>query len=54
MWNDIRKAKEAEKQQKQEEKQILNKLIAEKGFKLENIELVDAEENNIPMIIEEK
>lgn len=54
LFNAIRKQKDIEKQQKQEEKQIINKLIAEKGFKLENIELIDAEENDIPMIIEEK
>ena len=50
----LKKQEDIEKQQKEEEKQVLNKLIAEKGFKLENIELVDAEENDIPMIIEEK
>ena len=50
----LKKQEDIKKQQKQEEKQILNKLIAEKGFKLENIELVDAEENDIPMIIEDK
>ena len=54
LFNAIRKQKDIEKQQKQEEKQIINKLIAEKGFKLENVELIDAEENDIPMIIEEK
>lgn len=54
LFNAIRKQKDIEKQQKQEEKQIIDKLIAEKGFKLENIELIDAEENDIPMIIEEK
>lgn len=50
----MRKQKDIEKQQKNEEKLILNKLMAEKGIKLENVELIDAEENDIPMIIEDK
>lgn len=50
----LKKQKDIEKQQKDEEKLILNKLMAEKGFKLENVELIDAEENDIPMVIEDK
>lgn len=50
----LKKQKDIEKQQKQEETLILNKLMAEKGFKLENVELIDAEENDIPMVIEDK
>lgn len=50
----IKKQKDIEKQQKDEGKLILNKLMAKKGFKLENVELIDAEENDIPMIIEDK
>lgn len=50
----LKKQKDIEKQQKDEEKLILNKLMIEKGFKLENVELIDAEENDIPMIIEDK
>ena len=51
----FRKQKETEKQQKQEEELLLKKLLKEQGVNLpENIELVDAEENDIPMILEEK
>jgi len=50
----IKKQKDIEKQQKDEEKLILNKLMTDKGIKLENVELIDAEENDIPMIIEDK
>lgn len=50
----LKKQKDIEKQQKEEETLILNKLMAEKGFKLENVELIDAEENDIPMVIEDK
>ena len=54
LLNAIKKQKDIEKQQKDEETLILNKLMAEKGFKLENVELIDAEENDIPMVIEDK
>lgn len=54
LLNAIKKQKDIEKQQKEEETLILNKLMAEKGFKLENVELIDAEENDIPMVIEGK
>lgn len=50
----IKKQKDIEKQQKDEEKLILNKLMTDKGIKLENVELIDAEENDIPMVIEDK
>ena len=54
LLNAIKKQKDIEKQQKDEEKLILNKLMTDKGIKLENVELIDAEENDIPMIIEDK
>lgn len=54
LLNAIKKQKDIEKRQKDEEKLILNKLMTDKGIKLENVELIDAEENDIPMIIEDK
>lgn len=54
LFNEIRKHENLKKQQEEEQKLLLNKLMAEKGFKLENVELIDAEENDIPMVIEDK
>lgn len=55
LYQAIRKDEETKKQQKLEEEQLLKKLIEDKKSKRFNVEfeLVDAEENDIPIIIGE-
>lgn len=55
LYKAIKKDQEAKKQQKLEEEQLLKKLIEDEKSKRFNVEfeLVDAEENDIPTIIDE-